>query len=455
MRSSLLEGLRLSLLLRPRAGTRHAGWGTFALLGVLHVVAAAAYSRTWFDTDMEFNFDGIQSEGFDVLLTLLLAIALARLLRRPAHGLSLANLLLTALLVLEVAFGVLRENLLNELPDAIWYETQFWLWTAIVAAVATQCVRWLRSDLGVFRSIACGLAFALLNVLPWRVLAPNSFWTVAMDGSTQAPARAPSFDAERVMFEQAARVGAAVDALEPEQAGKTDLYLINFGGDGSESVFRNEVQYVESLFAQRFGAKGRVLTLLNHPKTTASTPLASASNLRYALKLLEGKLNPREDILMLFATSHGSEDHFLSVDLQPIALNPLSAVELGGMLRNSVFANQVIIVSACYSGGFLPALRRPGSLVITAARKDRASFGCGADSDITYFGRAYFANALNKTDSLIDAFALAKREVSKREAELDADPSEPQIASNAEIEAKLVEWRAGFVLGKPLEFIAP
>ena len=37
----------------------------------------------------------------------------------------------------------------------------------------------------------------------------------------------------------------------------------------------------------------------------------------------------------------------------------------------------VVILSACFSGIFIPALAAPNRMVLTAARPDRTSFGCG------------------------------------------------------------------------------
>jgi hypothetical protein len=66
---------------------------------------------------------------------------------------------------------------------------------------------------------------------------------------------------------------------------------------------------------------------------------------------------------------------------------------------------------------------------MTAARADRVSFGCSEEAEFTYFGRALFAEALQATDDLQEAFDLASRAVAKREQEDDFPASEPQISS--------------------------
>ena len=110
------------------------------------------------------------------------------------------------------------------------------------------------------------------------------------------------------------------------------------------------------------------------------------------------------------------------------------------------------IISACYSGGFVDALKNSTSMVITAARRDRTSFGCGAESDITYFGDAFLVQGLNQTDSFRGAFEIARQLIAEWEERDKQTPSEPQIASTPLIEAKLADWRRGIRLGPPQSF---
>jgi hypothetical protein len=85
------------------------------------------------------------------------------------------------------------------------------------------------------------------------------------------------------------------------------------------------------------------------------------------------------------------------------------------------------VISACYSGGFIPALKDERTAVITASRADRVSFGCSEEADFTYFGDALFAKALVETDDLQQAFNEARAEVAKREIADNFEASEPQI----------------------------
>ncbi|MCB1629987.1 MAG: peptidase C13, partial [Xanthomonadales bacterium] len=206
----------------------------------------------------------------------------------------------------------------------------------------------------------------------------------------------------------------------------------------------------QQLFDQRFGTRGRSLALLNHPDSTERKPLATLSNLRLALQGVAQRMDTEQDLLLLFLTSHGSDDHQLYVDLLGLPLDQIEPNQLRAALDDSGIRWRVLVVSACYSGGFIDALADPRTLIITAAREDRSSFGCGPDSDFTYFGRAYFIHALNQTSDFQSAFKLAAEEIAEREAEEERLASEPQIRVGAEISAQLEAWQRGFDPGPAL-----
>lgn len=265
----------------------------------------------------------------------------------------------------------------------------------------------------------------------------------------------PTFDAEAVMYDQPRLMDAAISALKPQTPGKTDLYFVAFGGDGSEDVFRNEAEYAERLFAQRFDAAGHTLALVNNPATVGTRPLATRTNLETAFDALAKTMDVDDDVLVLFLTSHGSADHELLVALDPLPLDQIDADDLAEMLAEQPFRWRAVIVSACYSGGFVAPLKNATTLVVTAARADRTSFGCGADADITWFGKAFLAEGLNQNDSFAGAFGIAKSLIEEWETRDGEEHSEPQFISTPLIDAKLKAWRNGIRLGPPLRFVAP
>jgi len=97
----------------------------------------------------------------------------------------------------------------------------------------------------------------------------------------------------------------------------------------------------------------------------------------------------------------------------------------------------VLIVSACYSGGFIEPFRDDRTLVVTAAAADRQSFGCANDRDFTYFGEAVFRDQLSKQREFIGALHDAIEQVRQRERSEALEPSNPQIHVGKLIPAKL------------------
>jgi hypothetical protein len=137
---------------------------------------------------------------------------------------------------------------------------------------------------------------------------------------------------------------------------------------------------------------------------------------------------------MIF-TSHGSRSGLVvkSAGVE----ETLSPWLLQATLRYTGVRHRVIIVSACYSGIFLP-LAGPDTLVITAADATHPSFGCRDGAEWTYFGDAFFNKALRRAKGLRDGFNIARNLVRKRELGEGFDPSNPQIAGGENIEKLLI-----------------
>lgn len=257
---------------------------------------------------------------------------------------------------------------------------------------------------------------------------------------------------EQIFTAQPEALHKAVAALAPRTPGKANVYAIAFGGDGAEDVFRNEVEYLDTLVSKRFASPGHTLVLENNPASLTTRPLASWTNLEGAVDGLARVMDPHEDILVVYVATHGGSDHSLLVDMDPIPLDQLDPEGLSEILSRHAFRWKVVVVNACYSGGFVPKLSGPGTLVMTSARTDRTSFGCGADSDITYFGRAWLVDGLNQTPDFVEAFGDAKTEIAAWEKKDSLVASEPQIAVGDGIADKLAAWRKGLKVGPAVPF---
>ena len=190
-------------------------------------------------------------------------------------------------------------------------------------------------------------------------------------------------------------------------------------------MFLRESADVSNMLTSRFGAFGQI-RLVNHRDHLVDRPMATRENLRRAALTLAERSGP-EDLIFIYLTSHGTSEHELVLDQPRMELSDLPADELAAVLAPLKNRDKIIVISSCYSGGFIPALKDERTLIMTAARADRVSFGCSEEADFTYFGDALFAQAFNQTDDLQQAFKLAQLHVAEREQADNFEPSEPQI----------------------------
>jgi hypothetical protein len=87
----------------------------------------------------------------------------------------------------------------------------------------------------------------------------------------------------------------------------------------------------------------------------------------------------------------------------------------------------VLILSACYSGVFVPVLASPDTAILTAAASTRTSFGCVAENDWTFFGDALINRALRQPVALEQAARAAGRSVAEWETKARVLASLPQV----------------------------
>lgn len=458
--SSALDGLRALLLRRPRGNLGAVGPGLFFVLVTIYLCVALVLAALDTEPPWSFQTTGIIVVLADTLLTLAAAWLLAWLARRPAVVWGVASILLVATILVagivhwplaSISTALIRGE---QLGIALLFEVLRWLWWLLVLIALARALM----PKQFWRAAMAGTLGFVVSAMTWWWLPSTTMLAHATSTAVTDVASSSDDDtslnntgsntqgltSEQVLFDQPRLVSAALDNLQPHDPDRINLYVIAFAGDGSENVFRNEAEYAEKLFAQRFAAAGHIVVLENNPATVTTRPLATLTNLTATLDGLAARMDPDEDILLLFATSHGSPDHELLVDLGELPLDPIGPQELNDALNTDpVIRSKVLVISACYSGGFVDALRDDSTLVLTSARTDRTSFGCGADSNITYFGKAFLVEALNKTDSLIEAFAIAKKTITQWESDDKVDElSEPQIATSARIEAKLAQWQA-------------
>lgn len=242
---------------------------------------------------------------------------------------------------------------------------------------------------------------------------------------------------EDVWYAQPRLLERALAGIQPQRSDRADWYFLGVGGVYYQGVFRQETETVRSLFDTRFGTSGRSLVLINSDDSVLNQPIASRTSIARALKAMAARMDREQDVLFLFVTSHGSEDHEIELSYWPLELSGITPEWLRTVLDETGIRRRVIVLSSCYSGGFIPVLETPDTLVITAADARHTSFGCTDDAELTYFGRAFFDEALRREKSLRAAFDTAREAIRQREQEQGFEPSHPQWAAGTAMAADL------------------
>lgn len=309
--------------------------------------------------------------------------------------------------------------------------------------LAFLCVRVLGAAYGPVRTRAALTALVLLLASPGVIGLLNldtRLWVAEEPEQARDADDAP--DAEALFYDQPAQIAAAVMRVRPAQPGKAGVYFVGFAGDGDQAVFRREALFASQVFAERFGSGERSVLLVNDVEDRDSYPLASLSGLAQTLKVLASRMNPDEDVLVLFLTSHGSEDG-LAVENGSLPLAQLAPADLRQALEDSAIRWRVLVVSACYAGVFIDELKSDTTAIITASDATHSSFGCEDDRQLTWFGQAFLKESLPGSGSLEEAFKKAAALVARREDAEHQVHSNPQLYVGPLMRRKLAQLPAG------------
>jgi Peptidase C13 family len=351
-----------------------------------------------------------------------------------------------------------RSLLVPALAVAPFVLTIFWLagdlsWVAARPITATVValiylvllsVRVVSAAFEGLRARPVALAVALTLAAPWVMGLLNldtRLWVAAEEEEqTQAQDTDDADEAEALFYDQPARIAAAVARVQKAPAGAPAVYFVGFAGDGAQGVFRREAQFASEAFGHRFDSGRRSVLLINDIDDRNSWPLASATGLAQTLKVLAARMNPDEDVLVLFLTSHGSEDG-LEVENGTLPLAQLAPGDLRAALDASGIRWRVVVVSACFAGVFIDELKSETTAIVTAADAAHSSFGCEEDRELTWFGEAFLKDSLPGAPTLEEAFRKAAGLIARREEAGHETHSNPQLYMGALIRRKLGELK--------------
>ena len=442
---NIANAFRLAIFLRVPESRMPVMWWQVVSFTLLSVAVPMLWSLWETNFSGEFQAQALQGMLFHVPLLICAGVAMAYAARQPEKSLATVQMLLMIAVAVDVigiatsliwggSGGVASRAIYRIVGRAAPYLPAIWLASAsLVAAIRLLSIApRLRLPAVLIAAIIIALPLA-------TTFRDRSMWSESYE-DRKAEAELVlrnNLTQEDIFYRQPELLARELAALQPQRAGVTEIFFIGMAGHGYQDVFKKEVDAVTELMRERFDAKGHTIRLINNRHSVATTPIASVTSLTASLKRAAAVMDVEEDILVLFLTSHGSEAHRFSLDLYPLQFKELDPPALRKALDDSGIKYRVVVISACYSGGFIDALKDQNTLVISASAPDRNSFGCSNENDWTYFGKAYFDEALRKTTSFTDAFALAKPVIEAREKKDDYTPSDPRIEEGAGIKIKL------------------
>ncbi|WCM92349.1 C13 family peptidase [Acidovorax sp. NCPPB 2350] len=443
------EGLRASLFLRFRAPASDPKPLHLIVLIAVAIAIFLAAQRLAIPGEARFSAAGWLAHSWGVSLIILVVWSVfvhwrATDVHAPAVARWYALTTMGSILV-TVVVSLYEAAWYRELLPEAWRESAFLAWAFALGIWGWMIAISVRvaSLLGMLRKgcVLLGILLLLIYVANAMVFQQFKPWYQDSTENEEPLQRKPFTLSQEVIESQIAVRDQTFMELQPDRKAVRDVYAIVFAPYASEDVFKRESQLVTDVLRERFDAQGRVLQLLNHQDTARTLPWATTENLQRAIRAVAGKMDREHDVLVMYLTSHGARNFRLAAQHWPLEVSDLTPTELRQALDDAGVRNRVIMVSACYSGGWVEPLASDTTLVMTAADADHTSYGCGHRSPLTYFGRALWDEQLRQTHDFEAAFAKAVPVIRQREEEAKkADGfSNPQIRVGEAIRPVLQE----------------
>ncbi len=247
------------------------------------------------------------------------------------------------------------------------------------------------------------------------------------------------------------RINAAVRSLKPQRKGVVDAYVIVVALD-ADPVFNRAAREVGRVLSRRFGSDGRTIVLAaDEGRSKAGAP-GSINHLALALAATAEVMDRKEDVLVLYSTSHGHPVGGLVYKDAARGIGGVPPAKLAELIAAPGFRNRLLIIQACYSGQFVAPLSTDRTIVATASSADRPSFGCSAGNDWTLYGHALVNLAMREPQRLEAQFGRAAELVAEAEQRAGLPPSNPQLSIGAATAGwlKALEARAPKTATKPV-----
>ena len=236
----------------------------------------------------------------------------------------------------------------------------------------------------------------------------------------------------------------AESALATSDPSKRTLVFVAAALHSQSTAFQSDALAMENRLAD-FGMPMQSIVLSNPPKGQPTLfPAATHQNLSEVFTRVGAWSDKYPLTVVVLISSHGHVDQ-LAIDIAGRAYPPIRSTVLDSWLRRiNPAAPTAVLLSACHSGSFVPALGNGSRVLLTASAADRSSFGCNPKSTNTWFIESLLEQGLRPELSWREAFKRTAKQVEAREKELKFIPSMPQASIPAAwAETPLGDWLRG------------
>jgi len=405
---NLASGVRLALFMRVGAPSFRVSATQLVLLVL--VSAAIDIDADWLRAagDARFSMAGLQGELFALgLLALTSAVLAAARRERPLY-LALPVVILASFPVVQVV------HVLPDLPRAAArvsdlarrvFDVALYAWMLIVAARAVYVAGDPARRFGrAFAALGGVLVIAPIWFAP--LAGPLAPWWREYDAVAAAGAMNPA--SEPVLAAQDFLMDRALDGLEDERRGVTDLYFVGFAPDGRHPGFVSDVEAAQRAMDQHWNTTGRSLVLVNSPLTVAERPFATITNLRAALLEIGDLIDADDDVVMIYLAGSPGAGKTLAAVNPPLELVDLSPAGLRQLLDAAGIRFRIVVVSTCEADAWTGELADDETAVIASSPSGVRADDCRGGLVASRFGDAFFG-AMAKTSDLVGAFDVAKK----------------------------------------------
>jgi hypothetical protein len=428
---NLVAGLRLALFMPVERSAFRISAAQLIL--IVLVSAAIDIDADWVRAphDARFSLLGLHGELFALGLLTLSSALIATLRRERDVYLALPIVVLASFPAIQVV------HLLPSLPGAVAavsdvtrtvFEYAVLVWMLVIAVRAVYlCVDPQRPRRRAFAVCAGVLLIAPLWFAPFA--GPLDPWWREFD-SVQSNRDAMSPASEPVLAAQDFMMDRALDQLDDERPGISDLYFVGFAPDARRPGFVTDVDAAQRAMDERWHTKGRSVVLINSPLTVAERPFATITHLREVLLQIGDLIDADDDVVMVYLTGSTSPDHSLTAVNPPLELVGLSPQGLKQLFDAAGIRWRIVVVSTCYAGAWVDALKDDETAVIASSARDVHGNDCAGGIATSAFGEAFFTEGMRRNDDLRLAFDVARKGLARSHAPEPVMSIGPSIAEH-------------------------